>query len=262
MTLIELLIVIAIIALLIGLILPAVQKIRQAADRAYCQNNLKQLGIALHGFNESRGCFPQAYNEYWNFCDPTDSLGAPDHRERQSWAALIFPYIEQDNLKYLGMPTAQQRQIALFMCNSDPRRNTISDGGHYKFLGNQFGLTSYLAVEGSAYEKGESETHLNLAFGGPKDGVIYRSSDTKVSQVTDGTSSTLLLGERPPSNDLDWGWWAWSAYDSALAVVENRSLLTFGCHGVPTMSGACILEGAIGCSPMVPCGFSDTRPPR
>jgi prepilin-type processing-associated H-X9-DG protein len=227
--LIELLVVIAIIGILIGLLLAAVQKVREAAARTACRSNLKQLGIALHQYHDAHGRFPQAYNEYWNFCEPDDSPTDPDFRPRQSWAALILPYIEQENLRFLGMATSQQRLVALFLCNSDPRRRSPSDGGHYKYIGPQFGLTSYLAVEGSLYERGPSNTNLSLEFGGPKDGVMYRSSDTRVADVIDGTSSTLLLGERPPSTDLDWGWWAWSAYDSALAVTENRSFLTPSC---------------------------------
>jgi len=235
-TLIEVLVVIAIIAVLIGLLLPAVQKVREAASRVRCQNNLKQLGAALQNYHAALGKFPQAYNEYWNFCDPLDAPTAPDPRPRLSWAALILPYVEQQAVAGEGIPAGQRRLLGLFMCPSDPRQGTVSLGGKYKFLGDQFGLTTYLAVEGSGYQRGPSDTNMNLEFGGPKDGIIYRSSDTRLTDVLDGTSQTVLIGERPPSPapDLDWGWWAWSAYDSALAAVESRSLLRPGC---PTPAG-------------------------
>lgn len=228
-TLLELLVVIAIFALLVGLLLAAVQKVREAAARTICQNNLKQLGLALHNYHEASNSFPQAYNEYWNFSEPMEQPTEPDPRPRKSWATLILPYIDQDNLQYLGIPTAQRRIIVLFVCASDPRRNQPSDGGNFKYIGPQFGLTSYLAVEGSVYERGPSNTNLNLEFGGPKNGIIYRSGSTRITDVKDGTSHTLLVGERPPSTKEDWGWWAWTAYDSALAVTETRSLLTPGC---------------------------------
>ncbi len=230
-TLLELIVVIAIIGILIGLILPAVQAARESANRAACANKLKQLGLALHHFHAEQGKFPQAYNEYWNFSEPKETSTSPDPRPRMSWATFILPHVDQKNLQDLGVLTAQQNLVHLFSCNSDPRSLSISPGGYYKYIGPKFGLTSYLAVEGSAYRIGPSNTNLNLEFGGPKDGVIHRSSDTRVVDIHDGASNTLLLGERPPSPgpDFEWGWWAWSAYDSALAVTEHRSLLTIGC---------------------------------
>jgi prepilin-type N-terminal cleavage/methylation domain-containing protein/prepilin-type processing-associated H-X9-DG protein len=230
-TLIELLVVIAIIAILIGLLLPAVQKVREAASRLRCQNNLKQLGLALHAYHDSHQRFPQAYNEYWNFCDPEDAPGPPDMRPRRSWASLALPYVEMQSLESAGVRVAQRQAVKVFACPSDGRYGQVSTHSNYKFLGDQFGLTSYLAVEGSAYRRGPSETNVNLEFGGPKDGILYRSSDTRLTDVTDGTSNTVLLGERPPSPSpaLDWGWWAWSAYDSALAVVDERNLIAPAC---------------------------------
>src|SRR5262245_25739991 len=97
-TLIELLVVIAIIAILIGLLLPAVQKVREAAARMQCQNNLKQLGIAAHTYNDAKGKFPPAVQmsyAQWGNWDLDSTATQPFG---PNWAIFILPYIEQDNL--------------------------------------------------------------------------------------------------------------------------------------------------------------------
>ena len=230
-SLIEVLVGVAIIAVLIGLLIPAVQKVRAAAARLQCANHLKQLGLALHLYHDGNAKFPQAYNEYWNFTEPGDAPKPPDGRARSSWATLTLPYLDQEALARTGAALSQRQLVEVFACPADGRSRTVSEGGNYKNLGNRFGMTWYLAVEGREYTRGESNTYLSLEIAGARDGVIYRSSDTKLTDITDGTSSTVMLGERPPSPgpDLDWGWWAWSAYDSALAVTERRSFVYVGC---------------------------------
>src|SRR5262245_21962236 len=98
-TLIELLVVIAIIAILIGLLLPAVQKVREAAARMRCQNHLKQLGLALHSYHDARGRFPMGC--VWNNNTYYDT-------PRSGWNYSLFPYIEQDNLYKMFPASAGQ----------------------------------------------------------------------------------------------------------------------------------------------------------
>src|SRR5262249_36538559 len=130
-TLIELLVVIAIIAVLIALLVPAVQKVREAANRTQCQNNLKQLALALHNYHDSHKRFPAG--DYLNLAHPNGDWG---------WAARVLPFVEQVNLQtvlnpgdFLGdLPTSgglTQTALALFLCPTDPTGRTNPNGRDY-----------------------------------------------------------------------------------------------------------------------------------
>jgi prepilin-type N-terminal cleavage/methylation domain-containing protein len=130
-TLIELLVVIAIIAILIGLLLPAVQKIREAANRMKCTNNLKQLGLACHNFHDTTGVVPPSRVASGGFPPLSVPAGA-----YQGWAVWLLPYIEQDNIGKLydtklhfghaNNRTAVQQQVKIFNCPSTPQQNRIA----------------------------------------------------------------------------------------------------------------------------------------
>src|SRR5262249_27432706 len=120
-TLIELLVVIAIIAVLIGLLLPAVQKVREAANRTKCQNNLKQIGLACHNYHDVDKALPPGYLAAGPYTD-----GAMDTAPGWGWAAFLLPYLEQDNLYRqidLNQPVqnspAIQAVLPGFLCPSD-----------------------------------------------------------------------------------------------------------------------------------------------
>ena len=117
-TLVELLVVIAIIAILIGLLLPAVQKVREAAARASCRNHLKQIGLAFHNHHDQHGFFPSGGWEWYT--PPTYVGGVPQVGERQQagWAFQILPFIEGDNVWKAGALVAIATPNPMFFCPS------------------------------------------------------------------------------------------------------------------------------------------------
>lgn len=179
-TLIELLVVIAIIAVLIGLLLPAVQKVREAAARSSCQNNLKQIGLAMHSFHDTNGQLPMMYRA---------GTG-----ERFGWGTMLLPFIEQAALyQQLGSPppfstgadgtmtnTALTRtKINTYLCPSDEQTGTGTNPAY----GN-YGKSNYV-VAGTGSQ----------SAGGP--GIsAYDGTQVRITDIRDGTSNQIMAGER------------------------------------------------------------------
>jgi prepilin-type N-terminal cleavage/methylation domain-containing protein/prepilin-type processing-associated H-X9-DG protein len=193
-TLIELLVVIAIIAVLIGLLLPAVQKVREAAARTQCSNNLKQIGLALHNYHDAYNVFAPGY-----VASAPYSNGATDTTPGWGWATFILPYLEQGNLYRqfdLGQPAQNfpgtQAMLKNYLCPSDlapAAPFTVPDA-----FGNPVTLAapcSYAACCGGDETDTADPTGL---------GVFYRNSRTRLTDITDGTSQTILAGERACAN--------------------------------------------------------------
>jgi prepilin-type N-terminal cleavage/methylation domain-containing protein/prepilin-type processing-associated H-X9-DG protein len=201
-TLIELLVVIAIIAVLIGMLLPAVQKVREAANRATCQNNLKQIALALHNYHEARGRFPVGYSIAQDMGDGRWANGT-------NWWIESSPYFEQGNWYRRWDYTDQRNNVAggtsattaqvipTMLCPSDPlpapvRYYTAQEQPEYAWANGFYGLSSYGGNGGTRSAQGS----LGNVAPSTKDGIFFGKSRVRIADVTDGTSNTLLLGER------------------------------------------------------------------
>ena len=180
-TLIELLVVIAIIAVLIGLLLPAVQKVREAANRMSCTNNLKQLGLALHNYENALGVYPPL-GTY-----PVRGMGA-------SWSAhaLLLPYIEQENLQrlidfsrpYSQQPQVAEKQIKTYLCPSEINVRLRPDGPNFNYFPN----TSY-AFNAGTWFLWDPQT------GRAGDGAFAVNGKLRPADFRDGLSNTVAVSE-------------------------------------------------------------------
>jgi prepilin-type N-terminal cleavage/methylation domain-containing protein/prepilin-type processing-associated H-X9-DG protein len=201
-TLIELLVVIAIIAILVGLLLPAVQKVRDAANRTSCLNNMKQLGLALHGFQESNGVFPASG---WTMAGPGNPQG-----KYVGWRPLTLPYIEQESLQKLydfnvnwwegTNPTAAAVPVKTYQCPSVPQRIEVLSAiakpprPAMTFV-NPVAPTDYEAIMG--VQHGSINPHLPTPLYDSTNrwSVMFRNSRTRMGDIHDGTSSTIMVVE-------------------------------------------------------------------
>jgi prepilin-type N-terminal cleavage/methylation domain-containing protein/prepilin-type processing-associated H-X9-DG protein len=245
-TLIELLVVIAIIAVLIGLLLPAVQKVREAAARMKCLNNLKQFGLAMHNYHSAYGkLISQTANNGNNCCYGT-------------WQMAILPFVEQDNLwkmyvNYGGVkpsvPTYEQNQnllvtsqrLSIFTCPSDIP-NAAKSG---KYLGQTYFVTQHnylLNVGNIDYAQGGDgvlpDQPAGLKFLGAP---FARNAQFSLTEISDGTSNTLMAAEVNQGQGQDFRgltWWA-----------EGSGFTTYRTPNSPGYDYISNGNGAPGCVP-------------
>ena len=213
-TLIELLVVIAIFTVLLGLMLPAVQKAREAASRSHCQNNLKQIGLAMQFYHDTHTSLPSGYIYQAPAGSPPPPGGGPkpQHIDRHppgggppmpnapgwGWGALILPFLEQGNLageidfmmpvelvRYLRVRTTP---LAIYTCPSDPGI------GSFMVLTDTNAPLAMAATNSYAACFGAGGLPNTLPDEGT--GAFYRNSHVRLTDITDGTSNTFLVGER------------------------------------------------------------------
>lgn len=198
LSLLELLVSIGVIGVLLGLLIPAVQQVRGRAVRLSCQSRLHQVALALHGYHDSHQSFPPGEAGLLaNGASPMEQLLL-----RVSWRARLLPFVEQEGLSQQMLAALQQEKrpsmhpphtglvtiLPVFACPADSRTSSLHPGvdGILGAHGSYLGVNSDLTYE---------------------TGVLPVGIRVRMTDVTDGTSNTLMVGERPSSARLDSGWW-------------------------------------------------------
>jgi len=227
LTLIELLVVIGIIGVLAALLFPAIQSVRESARRTNCISNMRQVAQALQNYHDTMGGFPASHNLALN--RSYEKERPPDRvADFWSWTMRIAPHLEMKTLydqadfsrrpwwqKLPGGDDLVGERCEIYTCPSDTRASREAT-----YAGHRVAVTSYLGVSGKS----------QFVEAGGQDGILYVNSSIRMADITDGTSSTLLIGERPPSENLVFGWqWAGSgesphfgAADVVLGVHERK----------------------------------------
>src|SRR5262245_10578652 len=248
-TLVELLVVIAIIGVLVALLLPAVQAAREASRRSKCQNNLKQIGLALQNYHDSLLVFPPSSTSgfgrgVWNYpgTGPTDPA-----IHLHSFASLVLPYLEQANLQGTinynvsalaptnRTPASQILQV--YSCPSYPFPKVTDDPTYNSKVGNSppLAIRNYVTIG--------ARTVIGLSGAQPEEVIMFPGSGTRMAEITDGTSNTIVLAATREKRASVW-------IDGTSAAVAARWL-----GPSPTFAGN---TASINFTPYSPGGFPNS----
>jgi hypothetical protein len=175
---------------LIGLLLPAVQKVRASAARIQCQNNLKQIGLACHNYHDTRQGLPPGYIASGPYAD-----GATDTAPGWGWGASLLPFLEQDTLyrqldfsQPVQSAAAIQVMVRVYLCPAD-----VPPSSPFQVLDASGALVAWAAPSSYAATCGPDASDVADPTGL---GVFYRNSRTRLTDITDGTSQTVMVGDR------------------------------------------------------------------
>lgn len=225
-TLIELLVVIAIIGVLVALLLPAVQAARESSRRTQCSNHLRQIGVALHNYQDAYGVFPPGYVGTYDPADPD----LEDQGPGWGWASLLLPFVERtvlhESMNFdLGIEVAENQTsrttlVSQYLCPSDPISARIFDVYEATFT------TSLARVAGANYVGmfGQGEVGEALDSG---DGAFFRNSRVSYRDITDGSSRTIAVGERSHNiSRVTWTGRVTGGWSRATPMGEGGTLAT------------------------------------
>lgn len=251
LSLVEILVVIAIIGTVIALLLPAVQKVREAAARTTCANNLKQLALAAQMYNDTCGRLPPGQIGPYDWQVPNEPyFGWGPYSYGWSWLSRILPFIEQDNLfragsipnKMLSQSGIAAERIVFFLCPSDTAYNAPPRTNTGNLEGFPVGNTNYKAVSGANWgydssqnlwfptlwkNKGANGSYDGLNHG---DGAMFRTDilvPQDLSTIPDGLSNTLLIGEDIPALN-NWCSWPYSTHAYGTCAIPPNARQTNG----------------------------------
>jgi prepilin-type N-terminal cleavage/methylation domain-containing protein/prepilin-type processing-associated H-X9-DG protein len=228
-TLIEILVAIVVIGILIAMLFPAVQMVREAGRRTACSNNVRQLALGLMNFEANHGQLPMGLRSF-------EGLGGSSSAAQygMSWITRILPFIEQnamwenavEDYRLSPIPFRNHRGMQTVLpavsCPSDSATSELQ----WTHEGRLVALTDYLGVNGKNFQS--------------RDGVFTYDEPIRLAEIGDGQSNTLLIGERPPSPDFWYGWWyatgsgSQSTGDVTLGVAELNPAHVPGGQGIGT----------------------------